>query len=136
MAVEAPSLVTWYASVAKSQAESMGFEVEIVGSGSVVKSQVPAPRTLMESHNAKIILYTDAGLTPGTVTVPDVLGKTAVAANEILANRDLNIRIEGTNNYLSGVGAVAISQSPAAGEQVEEGTVITVTFRNRDESDS
>ena len=135
MAVEAPSLVTWYASVAKSQAESMGFEVEIVGGGSVVKSQVPAPRTLMESHNAKIILYTESDMEKTTVTMPDLSGKTAVAANEILANFGLNIRIAGTNNYMSGSGAVAVAQSHAPGSEVERGTVITVTFRNQDADD-
>ena len=135
MAVEAPSLVTWYASVAKAQAESMGFEVEIVGSGSVVKSQVPAPRTLMESHNAKIILYTESDMEKTTVTMPDLSGKTAVAANEILANFGLNIRIAGTNNYMSGSGAVAVAQSHAPGSEVERGTVITVTFRNQDADD-
>ncbi len=135
MAVEVPSLVTWYASVAKSQAESMGFEVEIVGGGSVVKSQVPAPRTLMESHNAKIILYTESDMEKTTVTMPDLSGKTAVAANEILANFGLNIRIAGTNNYMSGSGAVAVAQSHAPGSEVERGTVITVTFRNQDADD-
>ena len=62
-------------------------------------------------------------------------GKTAVAANEILANFGLNIRIAGTNNYMSGSGAVAIAQSHAPGSEVERGTVITVTFRNQDADD-
>jgi stage V sporulation protein D (sporulation-specific penicillin-binding protein) len=135
MAVEAPSLVTLYATSAKSKAESMGFEVEIVGSGSVVKSQIPAPGTKMESHNAKIILYTESDVEKTTVTVPDLSGKTAVAANEILANFGLNIRIAGTNNYMSGSGAVAVAQSHAPGSEVERGTVITVTFRNQDADD-
>ena len=135
MAVEAPSLVGWYATVAKSQAESMGFEVEIVGSGSVVKSQSPAPYTALESHNAKVILYTESDAEKLTVTVPDLTGKTAVAANEILANFGLNIRIAGTNNYMSGSGAVAVAQSHAPGSEVERGTVITVTFRNQDADD-
>ena len=135
MAVEAPSLVGWYASVAKSQAETMGFEVEIVGSGSYVRAQSPAPYTLMESHNAKLIFYTETDMEKTTVTVPDLSGKTAVAANEILANFGLNIRIAGTNNYMSGSGAVAIAQSHAPGSEVERGTVITVTFRNQDADD-
>lgn len=135
MAVEAPSLVGWYASVAKSQAETMGFEVEIVGSGSYVRAQSPAPYTMMESHNAKLIFYTETDMEKTTVTVPDLSGKTAVAANEILANFGLNIRIAGTNNYMSGSGAVAIAQSHAPGSEVERGTVITVTFRNQDADD-
>ena len=89
----------------------------------------------MESQNAKIILYTDEEPEKPMVTVPDLLGKTAVSANEMLATRGLNIRIEGTNNYMSGSGAVAISQSHGAGAQVERGTVITVTFRNQDADD-
>ena len=135
LAVEAPALTSWYASVAKSQAETLGFEVEIIGSGSIVRSQSPAPGTEMESHNAKIILYTESDMEKPTVTVPDLSGKTAVAANEILANYGLNIRIAGTNNYRSGSGAVAIAQSHAPGSQVERGTVITVTFRNQDADD-
>ncbi len=132
MAVTAPSLVGWYATVAEDTAEDRGFEVEIVGNGQIVRAQSPAAGTQVESANAKIILYTETDAEITTVTVPDVLGKTAVSANELLANRNLNIRIEGTNNYLSGSGAVAISQSPAAGTEVAPGTVITVTFRNRE----
>ncbi len=135
MALETPSLVGWYATVAQSTAENLDFRVEIVGEGSVVRAQSPAPGTTVESANAKIILYTDRDPEKTPVTVPDLLGKTAVTANELLANHNLNIRIEGTNNYLSGSGAVAIAQSHAPGTQVEPGTVITVTFRNseRDE---
>ena len=135
LAVKAPSLVGWYAGVAKDQAELLGFEVEIVGDGSVVRSQSPAADTLMESQNAKIILYTEKDMEKSTVTVPDLSGKTAVSANEILANHGLNIRIEGTNNYMSGSGAVAVAQSHAPGSEVEKGTVITVTFRNQDAED-
>ena len=135
MAVEAPSLTGWYASVAKSQAAAMGIEVEIIGNGSYVRAQSPAPYTLMESHNAKLILYTESDMEKSTVKVPDLSGRTAVAANEILANFGLNIRIAGTNNYMSGSGAVAIAQSHAPGTEVERGTVITVTFRNQDADD-
>ncbi len=135
MAVSAPSLTGWYTSVAQSTAASMGIEVEIVGEGSIVRAQSPAAGTSMESAKAKIILYTEADMEKTTVTVPDVLGKSAVSANELLANHKLNIRISGTNNYLSGSGAIAISQSPAAGTEVEIGTVVTVTFRNEDEVD-
>ena len=135
LAREVPSLVGFYDTIAEAEAELRGFEVEIVGSGREVKSQSPAPGTMVESQNAKIILYTDEEVEKTQVIVPDLLGKTAVSANEMLANRGLNIRIEGTNNYMSGSGAVAIRQSHAPGTQVERGTVITVTFRNQDADD-
>ena len=135
MAITTPSLTGWYTGSAETTAASRGFEVEIVGEGGIVRAQSPAAGTKVESAKAKIILYTETEMEKTTVTVPDLSGKSAVAANEALANRKLNIRIEGTNNYLSGSGAVAIAQSPAAGTEVEVGTVITVTFRNQEEGD-
>ncbi len=135
MAVTVPSLVGWYASVASTTAEDLKFKVEIVGEGSIVRAQSPAPDTKVESKDAKIILYTERDMEKTTVTVPNVLDKSAVSANEMLANYNLNIRIEGTNNYLSGSGAVAIDQYPAAGTEVEIGTVVTVTFRNKEAED-
>lgn len=135
LALTTPSLVGWYDTVAEDEAELKGFQVEIVGSGHVVRAQSPAPGTKVESQNAKIILYTESDMEKTTVTVPDVSGKTAVSANEILANHGLNIRIEGTNNYMSGSGAIAVAQSHAPGSEVERGTVITVTFRNQDADD-
>ena len=134
MAVTTPSLTGWYASVAEKTATSRGFNVQIVGEGTIVRAQSPAAGTKVESAGAKIILYTDTAERT-TVTVPNVLGKTAVAANELLSNHNLNIRIAGTNNYFSGSGAEAIDQVPAAGTEVEPGTVITVTFRNREAED-
>ncbi len=135
LALTTPSLVGWYDTIAATEAEMEGFEVEIIGDGSIVRAQYPAPNTKVESKNAKIILYTESDLAPTMVKVPDLLGKTAVSANEVLANHKLNIRIEGTNNYLSGTGAVAIAQSHEPGSEVPVGTVITVTFRNRDADD-
>ena len=135
LAMEVPPLVGLYDTIAEAEAELKGFKVEFVGSGSMVRSQSPAPGTKVESQNAKIILYTDSEPEKPMVTVPDLSGKTAVTANEMLATRGLNIRIEGTNNYMSGSGAVAIAQSHPAGSQVERGTVITVTFRNQDADD-
>lgn len=135
MAVETPSLLYWGTSVAKSFGESMGFTVEVVGEGSVVKAQSPAPGSKVESGTAKIILYTDAKADKKTVTVPNLIGKTAVAANQTLAMRNLNIRIQGTKNYLSGSGATVVAQEPAAGTEVEAGSVITVTFRYTDLTD-
>ncbi len=108
---------------------------EFVGDGNIVRSQMPAAGVEVESARAKIIFYTDKEPEKTLVTVPDLAGKTAVAANEMLANRNLNIRIAGTNNYLSGSGAVAIAQNVPAGTQVEPGTVITVTFRNLEEEE-
>jgi stage V sporulation protein D (sporulation-specific penicillin-binding protein) len=135
LALTVPDLKNWSVNAARNLANDMGFDVEFVGDGNIVRSQMPAAGVEVESARAKIIFYTDKEPEKTLVTVPDLAGKTAVAANEMLANRNLNIRIAGTNNYLSGSGAVAIAQNVPAGTQVEPGTVITVTFRNLEEEE-
>ncbi len=133
LALTVPSYESWTASLAEQYARAAGFDVEIRGEGSYVRSQSPAAGVKVESARAKLIFYTEKSMEHTTVKVPDLLGKTAVAANETLANRRLNIRVLGTNNYLSGTGAVAIKQDPAPGTEVEAGTVVTVTFRSKDD---
>ncbi len=136
-AISAPALVWAKTEVAKNLAEMIGFEVEIIGDGDKVMAQSPATGTLVEPGSAKIILYTtnDALLEKKTVKVPDLSGMTAVAANGTLANLGLNIKISGTNNYMSGKGAVVVEQSPMAGEVVDEGTVVNVIFRYLDDAE-
>ena len=53
----------------------------------------------------------------------------------MLINAKLNICIEGTDNYMSGAGAIVIEQSIPAGTKVSPGTVVTVTFRYLDPDD-
>lgn len=128
-----PDMLYWSVSAARKYAEENGFTVEVVGDGTVVYGQSPAAAVKVESSRARLILYTERRAERTTVTVPDLLGRTAVSANETLAGRRLNIRIQGTNNYLSGTGAVAIAQDPPAGTEVEIGTVVTVTFRSKED---
>jgi beta-lactam-binding protein with PASTA domain len=91
----------------------------------------------LDPNNAKIILYTtdEAVKQKKTVTVPSLMGMTAVAANGTLSNLGLNIRIFGTPNYLA-EGIVVVKQSPAAGTVVDEGTVIEITFGDPNASDN
>ena len=79
--------------------------------------------------------YVDKETETLTTKVPDVTGMSAVAANQVLINAGLNIRILGTKNYLSGTEATVISQSVAAGEVVPVGTVVEVTFRHLGDKD-
>ena len=136
-AISTPALVAAKTQTAKELGEMLGFEVEIVGDGEYVKAQSPSWGKLVEPGSAKIILYTtdEAVESAKTVKVPDLTGMTAVAANGTLANLGLNIKISGTNNYLSGKGAVVVEQSPAAGETVDEGEVVEVIFRYLDDSE-
>ena len=66
--------------------------------------------------------------------MPDLVGKSSVAANQILINLGLNIRIEGVNNpFVSKENVpMVVSQSIPAGTYVAPGTVVTVEFRHMD----
>lgn len=133
--VKVPYLMGLTLDEAIAQAESYEYEIIVKGNGGYVTNQMPKGSSVIDRTNKIITLYTGNEPEDASVTVPDLVGKGAYAANQILANAKLNIRIEGTDNYLSGAGAVVISQSIPAGTKVSPGTVVTVTFRYLDPDD-
>ena len=135
MAITVPNFIYWSRTLAEEYAESLDIEVEIKGDGQYIMKQSPSSGTSMEQSGCKVILYAGNDLPQKLKTVPNVIGRTASAANGMIINAGLNIKIEGTRNYLSGTGAVVIEQSPAAGESVPEGTVVTLTFRYISDND-
>ncbi len=135
MAVKTPAVTYWNLDSASDVAMSSGFEIKVIGNGDTVYAQSPAPGTVVEKDGATLILYTDRSMEKKTVKVPDLTGKTAVAASQLLANSNLNIKISGTQNYMSGTAATAYSQSIAPGTEVEIGTTVTVYFRDDTVSD-
>ena len=131
-----PNLVGYTVSAAKNYCQKLGIDIEIVGADEgIIRRQYPESGTVVEKNSARILGYVDKETETLTVKVPDVTGMSAVAANQVLINAGLNIRILGTKNYLSGTGATVISQSVAAGEVVPLGTVVEVTFRHLEDKD-
>ena len=118
----------WSVSLAKDYATRLGFNVEVVGGGDYVTAQIPAAGSVVLKSSARLIFYTGGETPQETVTVPNIVNKTAAAANQTLINKGLNIKIEGSKYYHEGEGVTVVSQSPAAGEVVPYGTVITVNF--------
>ena len=128
--VTVPDCRFWNAGVAKEfyESSSMGLTVEIVGDPEgVVYKQYPEVGTVIEKTGGRVILYTDRAAEHETTVVPDVTGLSAVAANQVLINAGLNIRINGTKNY-SGSGVRVTEQSIPKGTEVARGTVVEVTF--------
>lgn len=130
--VKVPYLMGMTLEEAILQAEGFEYEVIIKGDGDYVTNQVPKGSSVIDRTNKIITLYTGDAPEDQTVTVPNLVGRGAYAANQMLLNAKLNICIEGTDNYMSGAGAVVIEQSIPAGTKVSPGTVITVTFRYLD----
>ena len=94
----------------------------------MVTAQVPAANEQVQK-STDVLLYTEATnietaeTSQELVTVPDVVGKTRLAANDALAGKGLTIRIEPEDQT-----GTAIRQVPAAGEEVPVGTEVLVEF--------
>lgn len=112
---------------AKSDLGWRGISYTIVGDGDTITAQVPPGGSTIYKDTGKLILYTGSETPKNTVVVPDVVGKTAEAANRLLVNQGLNVSLTGATN---GDTATVISQSPAAGESVPPATVVTVEVRH------
>lgn len=102
--------------------EDAGFDSVLDGAGSRVKGQLPAPGATINA-GALVMLYvegSDAATGDAPVTVPDVTGMPVTEANRLLRSYGLELQIEGSG--------LACGQTPAAGEQVNPTTRVTVRF--------
>lgn len=120
---------------ARQSIEKNGLQVEIIGNGEKVTAQVPSAGSKLSKDNGKVILYVGDSAPSNELTVPNVIGMSASAANRILINSGFNISIDGATNYDAGSGAVVVAQYPEAGTLATRGDVIAVTFRHTDVSD-
>jgi len=133
LSVDVPSYKGWSVNVAIDYAERSGYKTEVIGDGDIALYQLPISGTTVEKENAIIYFYTSTTEPESTQTVPNLVGMTAVAANQTLINSGYNIKIEGTKNYISSDSvATVVDQFPEAGTKVPKGTVVTVTFRYMD----
>lgn len=107
----------------------VGLKSKVVGDGESILRQVPGSGEPMP-RGGTVLLYTEEDSGDTTVTVPDVVGMSGQQANRTILNASLNLKIVGYD--IDSPSCVAERQSPAAGEQVEAGTVITVEFIDQD----
>lgn len=112
--------------IAKADIESRGLKCEIVGDGSSVTGQMPQAGSMITKAEGRVIIYTGSETPKATVEVPDVVGKTAEAANRILINAGLNVSLAGTGSSEETV--TVVTQSVAAGSMVAPGTIVEITL--------
>ena len=123
---------------AKEHAAGKGIKITVVGGGDKVVSQSPAAGTSINKDYGVVVLYTEkTDMSSDMTTVPNLIGKSSVAANQLLVNYDLNVKIEGVNNPNASVTNLptVIKQSVEAGTKVPRGTVITIEFRYLDKDE-
>lgn len=127
-----PNVVGKSLADAKEKLESIGFSVRTVGDGDTVTDQTPVGGAVVPS-NATIVLYLGAEKPDTPCTVPNVVGKSAAAANEAITNAGLIMKVSGATSTSSG-NVYAISQDTSPGTQVKAGTVITVQMGSQTSS--
>ena len=111
---------------ARTLLQDYDYAVRVVGEGSTVVAQMPEAGR-KTPVNGVLVLYTQTDYEKQMATVPDFTGLTVSQANRLAVGNDLNIRVSGSASSESTV--VAYKQDYEVGQQVEAGSVITVSFR-------
>ena len=121
-----PNVVGLSKDAAAERLSANGFSFRTVGSGDTVTDQTPAGGAIVP-NSAEIILYLGAEKSGEKCIVPNVVGDNAATANQKIVNAGLIMGVSGATNASSST-VRAISQSIAAGTEVEAGTVVRVQF--------
>lgn len=122
----APNVVGKSVEEAKAEIEEYGLNYTVIGSGGKVTRQCPTNAGTIPVGGT-VYIYTD-NAEKKTVKVPDFTGLTVNEAKSLAKTNNLNLEISG--NDLNGSYVVASRQSDEKGTEVEQGTVITVTFKS------
>ncbi len=104
-----------------------GFGHVVVGTGTTVVRQSPAPGT-EAPRGSRVMLYTDQSQ-DGKIAVPDFKGKAGNVALEIAKVLGLNLKRSGSTAPMEKV--VCVNQSVPPGTMVAPGTVVTVELKNK-----
>lgn len=132
MTVTVRNYVGWPLEDTTKHASNLGIKYEVRGEGDVITYQIPSRGEQLIKSNGKLILYTGTETPDYNISVPNVVGMTAAAANKAIINKKLNIVIDGANTSSGTVDAYVVSQYPEKGTMLTEGDVVTITLRYLD----
>lgn len=122
----APNVVGKSLDEAKKMIEEYSLKCVVVGKGKNVTRQCPTSASTIPSGGT-VYIYTD-DTEKKTTTIPDFTGLTVSEAKSLAKSASLNIILSG--NDLSSGTVVAYRQSDEKSSKVEQGTVVTVSFKN------
>ena len=112
---------------AKNIISQLGFDVQVNITGDentvLVTDQMPKYGIALE-EDATIYLYTMENETRVSTEVPNIKDMSISEATAALKAKNLNIKVEGDKG-------IVISQDPAFGTQVDEGTVVNVVVKEK-----
>lgn len=130
-----PSVVGMTLKEAYAELESMGLSYSVIGDEedgeALVTEQIPESGMAVPK-DGKVVLYTTGyDETEAMVEVPDFVGMDLTNANYLALINELQVTVTGS---AAATGVVSIQDIPA-GEQVMQGTVITLTFADNMNTD-
>lgn len=111
---------------AAQQLQESGFAAKILGNGGTVVSQYPEGNQTMP-RGSTVLLYTEEGLQMMATQVPAIEGQSLAQVQADMQSAGLNLLAVGA---VQSDAAVAVSQSPQAGENVAMGEPVTVVFQD------
>lgn len=132
VSVRMPDVRELTKSEAAAALKEVSLDCRVIGTGSRVVSQIPAPGREVPGRST-VLLYTDDSMPTGQVRVPDLFGKTVEEATRALNDLGLYLQAKGTNATRGHV--VVTAQDIPPGTQVERGTTVTVLFADTADMD-
>ena len=123
-----PDVVGKSVAEAKNAVAKAELTVKVYGEGKNVVSQVPSPGKAIPKKGT-VVLFTDN--VSRTATVPNLVNLSLAEANRKAAEAGINISIAGA--ALTSSSAVSSLQDITAGTKVAPGTVVTVTFSEKNQ---
>ncbi len=124
-----PYLTGYDVATARQICQERGFTCRVEGEGddtSIVNYQTAQGGAYIPG-GSEIVLYIGEAVPPESVTMPDLSNMTPEQAEQALNELDLYMEATGASQYYTDQTRV-YDQSVAAGESVQPGSVITVTF--------
>jgi len=129
--VYTPDFVGMTREEAQKKAETEGLTIRFSGDEAVITDQIPAAGAVVPK-NIEMVLYAGKYKSSKLFSVPNITGMTLGGINRLLDDSVFYVRAVGAKE--NAPLALSISQSPAYGEMVEMGTVITVEFIDRSQT--
>ena len=126
--VTVPDLTGMDRKTAEQTLKKLGLSCLSLGEGDVVTNQLPAPGEILPGGSGMLV-YFDAGLKTGTVTVPDFADLTPEEAELTAAEAGLCVRTTGNPDRT--LPLRVLTQSIEPGTEVSPGTVIELQFTHR-----
>ncbi len=130
--VTMPDLTGMETNEAQAELKGLGVEGVFSGTSETVTGQIPAAGESI-TKNSQVIVYLGDSLETATVTMPDFVGMTRSQAADAAAGAGLYLTISGNDDMNPNVKVV--SQSVAAGTQVEQGSAVTLVFMDTKAAD-